>query len=120
VAKKIFIVDDDTNTCQLMRRILEKDGYESESCSDPLKAVQAIQKYQPNLVILDILMPKMDGTELARRLTETPGFNIPMVFLSVLVEEKGFCNVPRPISCLSKPFAPEDLVRKVREIIGTA
>ncbi|HOX23444.1 MAG TPA: response regulator [Elusimicrobiales bacterium] len=118
MAKKIFLVDDDQNTCQLMRRILEKEGYVADSCSDPLKAVQSAQKFKPDLLVLDILMPKMDGTELARRFSETPGFNTPMVFLSVLVNQSGVCNVPQPISCLAKPFTPEDLINKVREIIG--
>lgn len=118
MAKKIFIVDDDPNTCQLMRRILEKEGFEADSCSDPLKAIQFAQKFKPDLVILDILMPKMDGTELARRFAETPGFTAPLIFLSVLVNEKGMLNAPHPIACLAKPFSPEDLVNKVREVVG--
>ena len=117
MAKKILVIDDDANTCQLVRRILEKDGFQAETCTDPLKSIQLAQSFKPDLVLLDILMPRMDGTELARRLSELPGFQSPMIFLSVLAGDNS--TTGGKIPCVPKPFAPEELLQKVRETIGS-
>ena len=66
MAAKILVVDDDTNICELLRLYLEKDGYETVIANDGEQAVEQFQKHSPDLVLLDIMLPKLDGWQVCR------------------------------------------------------
>ena len=65
--EKILIADDDKNICELLRLYLAKEGYETVIANDGEAAVAAFEKEKPNMVLLDVMMPKMDGWEVCRR-----------------------------------------------------
>ena len=64
--EKILIADDDKNICELLRLYLAKEGYETVIANDGEAAVAAFEKEKPNMVLLDVMMPKMDGWEVCR------------------------------------------------------
>ena len=66
--EKILIVDDDKNICDLLRLYLEKEGYQTVQAHDGEAALTAYTQHRPDLVLLDVMMPKMDGWEVCRRI----------------------------------------------------
>ena len=80
----ILIVDDDPRFLELMELILSQDGYRVSAAQDGLQALQLVQGSPPDLIILDIVLPGMDGLELVDCLKTIGGDNIPFIFLSAL------------------------------------
>ena len=71
-AQRVLVVDDEEPILELLRYNLEKNGYEVKTASDGIKAVEIAKKFTPDLVLLDIMMPKMDGVETCRQLRDLP------------------------------------------------
>ncbi len=65
---KILVIDDDTNICELLRMYLEKEGYEVRTASDGSEGISLFRMYEPDLVLLDVMMPKKDGWAVCREL----------------------------------------------------
>ena len=76
---KILVVDDDTNICELLRMYLEKEGYEVKTASDGVEGITAFRMYEPDLVLLDIMMPKKDGWQTCREIREQSSKPIIMI-----------------------------------------
>ncbi len=114
---KILIVDDDPHIREVLRFALEKDGF---SVREAVNGAQALERHaaeRPDLIVLDILMPEMDGTEVCRRLRRDHA--TPIVFLSSRDDE-----VDRILGLelggddyVTKPFSPRELVARVRAIL---
>jgi DNA-binding response OmpR family regulator len=68
---KILIVDDDVNICELLRLYLEKDGFETLVANDGKTAVDYALKYSPDLVLLDIMLPLLDGWQVCRQIRKS-------------------------------------------------
>jgi CheY-like chemotaxis protein len=88
--KRILVVDDLTSDTQLVKRYLEgTDDYVVREENDAQAALSAAEEFQPDLILLDVLMPDMDGAELAGRLQADPRFKtIPIVFLTAKLTKK--------------------------------
>jgi two-component system, OmpR family, alkaline phosphatase synthesis response regulator PhoP len=87
-AQKILIVDDEEAILELLRYNLEKEGYEVRTASDGEEGVSVAKKFHPDLVLLDIMMPKMDGVEACRQMREIPELvNAFIIFLTARTEE---------------------------------
>jgi two-component system response regulator VicR len=80
--KKILVVDDEATICDLVRIRLEKNGYQVVSALSGKEALELIQKENPDLVVLDIMMPEMDGYEVMKRMREDLKVNIPVMLLT--------------------------------------
>ena len=80
MSKLIYVADDEKNICFLIENFLEKEGYEVECFGDGESLLEAFEKKAPDLCILDIMMPGMDGLEMCRKIRETN--NIPIIMLS--------------------------------------
>lgn len=114
---KILIVDDDPHIREVLRFALEKDGF---GVCEAVNGAQALERHaaeRPDLVVLDILMPEMDGTEVCRRLRRDHA--TPIVFLSSRDDE-----VDRILGLelggddyVTKPFSPRELVARVRAVL---
>ena len=76
---KILIADDDTNICDLLKIYLENEGYETVTAYDGIKALSAFKIYEPDLVLLDIMMPRKDGWQVCREIREMSSKPIIMV-----------------------------------------
>ncbi|MEJ7644026.1 MAG: response regulator transcription factor [Chryseolinea sp.] len=85
---KVLVVDDEEPILELLRYNLEKSGYEVKTALDGAKAIEIARKFVPDLVLLDIMMPKMDGVETCRRLRDIPELQKTfVVFLTARSEE---------------------------------
>jgi two-component system, OmpR family, alkaline phosphatase synthesis response regulator PhoP len=86
--QKVLVVDDEEAILELLRYNLEKGGYDVKTASDGMRAVEIAKKFQPDLVLLDIMMPKMDGVETCRQIREIPQMDKAfVVFLTARAEE---------------------------------
>jgi two-component system OmpR family response regulator len=110
-------VDDDAHIREVVRFALDKAGYRVVEAADGLAAIDAFAAHRPDLVVLDILMPEMDGTEVCRALRRDS--TVPIVFLSSKDDE-----IDRIVGLelggddyLTKPFSPRELVARVRAVL---
>jgi len=91
MAKKILIVDDDAQIRKLLELTLRKHGYKALHAGDGLSAIKAVEDYHPDLLLVDVMMPGIDGFETVRRIRKTiAGAEVPIIMLSALshVEDK--------------------------------
>jgi two-component system, OmpR family, alkaline phosphatase synthesis response regulator PhoP len=85
---KVLVVDDEEPILELLKYNLEKDGYEVKTAADGMRAIEIAKKFIPDLVLLDIMMPKMDGVETCRLIREIPEMQKAfVVFLTARSEE---------------------------------
>lgn len=70
MATKILVVDDDLNICEMLRLYLKKEGYDVANASDGEEGVERFKEYDPDLVLLDIMLPKRDGWSVCREIRE--------------------------------------------------
>jgi len=84
---KILIVDDDPNTSQLLEAILTKEGYNTLSVNDSQQAPLVAVDFSPDLILLDLMMPVMDGITTCKALRSNPAFaNTPIIFFTAIGE----------------------------------
>lgn len=119
MANKILVVDDDPQILKILQKRLSTSGYEVICAADGEEAVQMTRNQRPQLIILDVMMPRMDGTEAARIIREdemTKG--IPIIYLTALKSEdddqlEG--NFGNSI-VLGKPIDMPKLLEKIRQL----
>jgi len=120
-ARKIMVIDDDANIRSVLEYILEKGGYLVMLAGDGLDALRKVKVERPDLIILDLALPKMDGFEFLRRLkseAETKG--IPVIVLTAYKyqENRAMSFELGAVEFVSKPFSPLRLVADVGRILG--
>ena len=112
----ILVVDDDAFIRKLIGIHLKKEGYSAQFASDGLEALALVTEHHFDLAIVDVMMPKMDGIKLTKRLTEQ---NIPVLMLTAKAtlddKEKGF--LAGADDYMVKPFEPKELLFRVRAIL---
>lgn len=128
--KNILVVDDDIDVITFVSTVLEKIGYKVIGAKDGEEALSKIKSNKPDLIILDILMPKQSGIKMYRELkTHESLKDIPVVILSAIskrtflrsqeaLTEFGGEAVPEPEVYIEKPVEPEDLAQTVREVLS--
>lgn len=114
---KILIVDDDTNICELLRLYIEKEGFTASIANDGETALKMFDTADPDLILLDIMLPGLDGWQVCREIRESS--KVPVIMLTARSEERdelqGFeLGVDEYIS---KPFSPKILVARVNAIL---
>ena len=118
--KEILIVDDDRGILRTLEKILVEAGYSVTPHSSGKEAIKTARDKSPDLIILDIMMPDMDGGEVAQILKNDPETrDIPIIFLSALITENEEKSSSRKhgIILLSKPFESEKLIKLVEGCI---
>jgi len=118
--QKILIVDDEPDILELIEYNLKKEGYQVYTASNGVEAIAAAKKHLPDLIILDIMMPKLDGIETCRQLRAIPEFKSTfIVFLTARSEEyseiSGF-NVGAD-DYIAKPIKPRALISRINAIL---
>ena len=114
---KIMVVDDDTNICELLRLYLEKEGYHVSLAYDGQEAVEKFPSENPDLMILDVMMPKLDGWQVCREIRKTSNCRIIMLtakgetFDKVLGLELGADDY------VVKPFDTKEIVARVKAVL---
>jgi len=114
---RILVVDDELSIIKFLRANLQARDYEVLAAMDGAEALQTIEMELPDLVILDIMMPKMDGFEVCRRLREWS--QIPIIMLSARCDEndKVKCLDLGADDYITKPFGAGELIARVRAVI---
>ena len=79
MSTKILVVDDDINICDLLRMYLEKEGYEVRTANDGVEAMTVFRMYEPDMILLDIMLPKKDGWQICREIREQSSKPIIMI-----------------------------------------
>jgi CheY-like chemotaxis protein len=116
--KKILIVDDDPVNLQMLRRIFNDNEYSVIQAAGGVEAVEVAKNDHPDLIILDIVMPGIDGGEVANILKKDPSTQkIPIIFLSSLIKkaEEKYSSTREGVYLMAKPFDRHDLLEKVKE-----
>lgn len=114
---KILIVDDDVNICELLRLYLEKDGFDTVVANDGRTAVEYVSKYSPNLILLDIMLPILDGWQVCREIRKVSDTPIIMltakgeVFDKILGLELGADDY------ISKPFDTKEVIARIKAVL---
>jgi two-component system KDP operon response regulator KdpE len=113
---RILIADDDQVVIKFLRASLEAGGYQTLIAMDGAEALETIERELPDLVVLDIMMPKMDGFEVCRRLREWS--KTPIIVLSAWgdVSDKVKCLDLGADDYITKPFAVDELMARVRSV----
>lgn len=114
----ILLVDDEANIIQLARMYLEREGYRIHAVGDGVAALQAVHSQKPDVMVLDVMLPELDGFEVCRRL-RAENQTLPVIMLTardddidkILGLELGADDY------LTKPFNPRELVARVRAIL---
>ena len=115
--EKILIVDDDINICELLRLYLEKDGFQTEIVTDGIKAVEVFNSVNPDLVLLDIMLPGLDGWQICREIRKTSHTPIIMLtakgetFDKVLGLELGADDY------ITKPFETKEVIARIKAVL---
>lgn len=112
--QRILVVDDEAQIIRVMRHILAAHNYEIQTASDGESALEIFRDWQPDLVITDLQMPKMNGLQLCRRLRENS--DVPIIILSVRDEEKTIVEAldAGADDYVTKPFGTNELLARVR------
>ncbi|MBI3922038.1 MAG: response regulator [Armatimonadetes bacterium] len=121
--KKILVTDDEVPVVQIIRTNLELEGYEVVTAHDGEEALRKVAQESPNLIILDVMMPKMDGWEVLSNLKGSPRTQeIPVIMLTALSQMEDMDRGARlGNDCyLTKPFEPLELIAMVKRLLQAA
>src|SRR5262245_40055424 len=116
-ATKILVIDDDPSIRTIVDKMLTQVGYEVFSASSGKEGLRQLYSAQPDLVLLDILMPEMDGLEVLKRIRELT--NIPVIMLSAVTQMDVTvrCLEMGADDYLKKPFAREELFARIGSVL---
>jgi len=120
---RVLVVDDEASTLRLVEYILDKAGYEVCTATDGVEGLEAVETCLPHIIVADILMPRMDGLEMCRRIRQLPGFElVPFVFLSARqqIEDRVEGLETGADDFIAKPFDREELVARVAAVYRRA
>ncbi len=114
---KILVVDDDENICELLRLYLEKEGFETVVANDGEQAIAAANKYSPDLILLDIMLPKLDGWQVCREIRKTRETPIIMITAKGEVFDKILGLELGADDYVTKPFDTKEVVARVKAVM---
>jgi DNA-binding response OmpR family regulator len=117
---KVLLVDDEPNILVAIEFLLKKEGYQVFKAQDGEKALDAMQQLHPNIVVLDVMMPGIDGFEVAKRIRSNPAYeDTRIIFLTA----KGTPNdryqgyATGGEVYITKPFDNEELINTINEVV---
>ncbi len=122
MATRVLIADDEQDIKDIIQMYLESQGYEIETAYDGLDAVDRVQSWNPDVVLLDIMMPLMDGISVCRKIKSDPATkDIAVIMISAASkrEKEGEAYQAGADAYVLKPFEPADLVKKIEQSLTT-
>jgi len=121
MGKKILIADDEPNIVVSLEFLMKQQGYEVAVARDGEEAYAALASFRPDLILLDVMMPRMSGYDLCQKLRENPAWQDVRV---IMLSAKGRdVEVTKGMAVgadayVTKPFSTKDLLARVRELLG--
>ena len=115
--EKILVVDDDTNICELLRLYLTKEGYQVTTANDGEEGLEKFNQLKPDMVLLDVMMPRMDGLEVCRRIRKLG--NTPVMMLTAKGEtfDKVLGLELGADDYMVKPFDTKEVVARIKAVL---
>lgn len=117
IGKRVLVVDDDAKTVELVQLYLKRDGYKVLSAYDGTEALRLARETKPDLIVLDLMLPGLDGLEVCRKLREES--DVPIIMLTARTTEtdrlKGLDLGADDY--VTKPFSPRELAARVRAVL---
>ncbi len=122
MAKRVLVVDDEPNIVMSLRFLMEREGFEVEVATTGKEALAALDRRPADLVLLDVMMPELDGFEVCQRIRNHPAWrNTKIVMLTAkgrdLERDKGLALGADDY--VTKPFSTRELVARVKEMLGS-
>lgn len=114
---RALVVDDEANLSELLRMALANDGWEARAAANGQEALNAVREFQPDIVVLDIMMPSIDGMEVLRRI-RAAGNDVPVLFLTAkdAVEDRIAGIEEGGDDYVTKPFNLEEVIARLRRM----
>ncbi|MBO5211730.1 MAG: response regulator transcription factor [Clostridia bacterium] len=115
--EKILVVDDDQNICELLRLYLEKEGYKTMAAYDGQQAIDFAKTFTPDLILLDIMLPKFDGWQVCRQIRKES--NVPIIMLTAKGEtfDKILGLELGADDYVTKPFDTKEVMARVKAVL---
>ena len=121
MTKRILIVDDEPNIVISLEFLMRREGFEAEIAVDGEAALEAVARTKPDLVVLDVMLPRLDGFEVCRRIRADPDSRSVKVLM--LTASGRETEVARGLALgadayVTKPFSTRDVVAQIRRLLG--
>jgi two-component system alkaline phosphatase synthesis response regulator PhoP len=120
--KKIMVVDDEENLVELVKAILEVEGYDIITASNGSECLEKLKAAKPDLLLLDMMMPGMSGRETCERIRKDPktkGLKVAFLTVARFSEVgKDILKKLNAVDYITKPFDNKDLVKRVKKAVG--
>jgi two-component system cell cycle response regulator DivK len=120
MSKRILVVEDQIDNRQILRDLLGNAGYELTEAVNGEEALSAVAEQRPDLILMDIQLPVMDGYEATRRIKSNPAFStIPIIVVTsyALSGDEGKARESGCDAYVTKPFSPRQLLAKIRDYL---
>ena len=121
---KILVIDDEEDEVKLLKLILSPQGYEVDSAPDGKIGIEMVGSFKPDLIILDVMMPVLDGFSTCKQLKNSEYKDIPIILLTGVAEQIRKTSFPldgvmraEADEYIEKPAKPEDLLRTVKKFL---
>jgi len=120
--KRVIYFEDESDMVELVRIILGREGYHVEGVREGQVGLQAIKEELPDLILLDLMMPDMDGWEIFRQIkNDEATMNIPIIVITAkaqTVDKVLGLEIAKVDDYISKPFRPHELVERVKKVLS--
>ncbi len=118
----VLVVDDEASVVEVVSLYLKRDGFQVRTAQDGREALRAIQARLPDLVVLDVMLPELDGLEIMRRLRSDPSSDVPVILLTARSQEvdRIYGLELGADDYVTKPFSPAELVSRVKAVLRRA
>ena len=120
--KKIVYIEDDLEMTYLIKMILERKGYEVVSTNDGMEGFELIEKESPDLVLLDLMMPNIDGWDIYHQIKSNENTNhIPVIIISAKaqpIDKVLGIEIAKVNNYIGKPFKPQELLESIESILN--
>jgi DNA-binding response OmpR family regulator len=118
VGKKILVIDDEEYLVRLLKSRLLIHRFEVKTATGPREGLEQLEKEKPDLIVLDVLMPDMNGVEFVREIRKTySSEQLPVIVISAQPDTKSLFNMSDISAFVDKPFQPDDFIHEVKQAL---
>ncbi len=116
--RKILIIDDDRDTCLMLRKFLSRNGFEVQEAYQGKKALDLMEEYQPDIVLSDFRLGDMDGTEVVQKMKDK-GYNYPVIIITAYSDIKTAVEIMKmgAVDYVTKPLFPDEILLTIKKIL---